>query len=386
MRYLPLLLAGLLRRKTRTALTLLSIAAAFALFGMLDAVRVAFTAPESLSGIDRLIVSSRLSLTQTLPQAYLARIASVPGVDQVAHADWFGGIYQDPKNFFPNIAVSPAAYLDLHPEYYLPAEQRQAFLTTRTGAIVGQALAERFGWQVGDRIPLQATLYPNKDGRDYWLFDLVGIYQITEPQLRGVERQLLFRYDYFDEGRTLGQGTIGWFVVRVRDPNDADRVAQAIDRQFENSTYETTARSERDFQRSFARQIGDIGLIVTAIMAAVFFTLILLTGNTMGQSIRERIPELAVLKTIGFRNRLLLVLVVAESTLLLLIGGLFGLLMARVALPAIRAASSGQLDVVMAPQSWLTGLALMVAIGVVVGLPPALKAMRLRIVDALAGR
>ncbi|MBK1701984.1 FtsX-like permease family protein [Thiococcus pfennigii] len=385
MKYLPLVLAGLLRKKPRTLLTLLSVAAAFALFGMLDAVRVAFTAPETATGIDRLIVSSRLSLTQTLPSSYLARIASVPGVAGVAHADWFGGIYQDPKNFFPNIAVSDN-YLTLHPEYELPPAQQQAFLKTRTGAIVGAALAERFGWRLGDKIPLQGALYPNKDGTDRWLLDLVGIYRVGDAQLRGLERQLLFRYAYFDEGRTLGEGTVGWFTVRVADPRQADRVAQAIDRQFANSAFETTARSERDFQRSFAQQIGDIGLIVTAIMAAVFFTLLLLTGNTMAQAIRERIPELAVLKTIGFSNRAVLLLVMAESVTLLVLGGLAGLVMARLALPVISEATSGQLDVVMATRSWLLGGVLMVAIGLIVGLPPALKAMRLRIVDALAGR
>ncbi len=284
------------------------------------------------------------------------------------------------------MAVSPAAYLDLYPEFELPPEQRRAFLTTRTGAVVGEALTESYGWRVGDKIPLQATLYPNKDGTTGWLFDLVGIYRVTDPQLRGLERQLLFRYDYFDEGRTLGHGTVGWFVVRVEDPQRADQVAQAIDHQFENSTYETAARSERDFQRSFARQIGDIGLIVTAIMAAVFFTLVLLTGNTMGQAIRERIPELAVLKTLGFTNRFVLQLVVAEAILLLVTGGVLGLVLARLSLPVIRGASGGQLNVVMPAETWLIGLGLMVAIGLVVGLPPAVRAMRLRIVDALAER
>ena len=385
MKYLPLLLAGLLRKKARTLLTLLSVAAAFALFGMLDAVRVAFTAPETATGIDRLIVSSRLSLTQTLPYSYLARIASVPGVAAVAHADWFGGIYQDRKNFFPNIAVSDN-YLDLYPEYQLPPAQEKAFLKTRTGAIVGKELAERFRWRTGDKIPLQGTLYPNKDGSNRWLFDLAGIYRVSDEQLRGLERQLLFRYDYFDEGRTLGNGTVGWFVVRVADPGHADRVAQAIDHQFANSDFETTARSERDFQRSFAQQIGDIGLIVTAIMGAVFFTLLLLTGNTMGQAIRERIPELAVLKTIGFSNRAVLLLVMVESVALLSLGGLAGLVLARLAMPVIGRATSGQFDFLMSGRTWLLGVVLMVAIGLVVGLPPALKAMRLRIVDGLAGR
>ena len=386
MKYLHLLFAGLFRKKTRTFLTLLSVTAAFALFGLLDTVRVAFSAPETVSGIDRLVVASRFSIIQPLPYSQLARIQSVSGVKGVTYAAWFGGIYQDPKNFFANIAVEPRSYLDLYPELVMPADQREAFLKTRTGAIVGASLAERFGWKLGDRIPLKATIFPHPDGSNLWTFDLIGIYRAGEEALRGIEQQLLFRYDYFDEGRLFGQGTVGWYVVKVADPERASEVAQAIDHLFTNSADETRTQGERDFQRSFAKQIGDIGLIVTAIMGAVFFTLLLLTGNAMAQSIRERIPELAVLKTIGFSNPTVLGLVLSESILLLTLGGLGGLLAARVGLPMIRAASGGQLDVVMRAETWLLGVGLMLLIGVAVGLPPALRAMRLRIVDALAGR
>jgi putative ABC transport system permease protein len=384
-KYLPLLFAALLRKKTRTVLTLLSVAAAFTLFGMLDAVRVAFNAPQGVSGIDRLVVASRFSIIQPLPYGDLVRIEKVPGVKDVAWANWFGGIYQDPKNFFANIAVSLPSYLDIYPDIVLPDAQKQAFLNTRTGAVVGESLARRFDWNIGDRIPLQATIFPRKNGGNIWTFDLVGIYHAAQPELRGIEQQLLFRYDYFDEGRQFGQGTVGWYIVEVNDPAEADRVAQAIDRLFANSADETKTQSEREFQLSFAKQIGDIGLIVTAIMGAVFFTLLLLTGNTMAQAIRERIPELAVLKTIGFTNRAVLILVLCESVLLLLLGGVAGLLLARLGLPLIGAASSGQLDLVMPAQSWLLGVCLMLFIGIIVGLPPALRAMRLRIVDALAG-
>jgi putative ABC transport system permease protein len=384
-KYLPLLFAALLRRKTRTVLTVLSVAAAFTLFGMLDAVRVAFNAPRNVSGIDRLVVASRFSIIQPLPFSDLARIEKVPGVKAVAYANWFGGVYQDPKNFFPNIAVSLPSYLDIYPDIVLPEAQRQAFLNTRTGAVVGESLARRFGWKIGDRIPLQATIFPRKNAGNLWTFDLVGVDRAAQPELRSIEQQLLFRHDYFDEGRQFGQGTVGWYIVKVDDPADADRVAQRIDRLFANSADETKTQSEREFQLSFAKQIGDIGLIVTAIMGAVFFTLLLLTGNTMAQSIRERIPELAVLKTVGFSNRTVLLLVLGESVVLLALGGVFGLLLARLALPLIGAASSGRLDLVMPAQSWLLGLCLMLFIGIVVGLPPALRAMRLRIVDALAG-
>jgi putative ABC transport system permease protein len=339
-----------------------------------------------MAGLDRLIVRHKVSLIQTLPASYKARIQGIPGVTAVCDQTWFGGIYQDPKNFFPNFPVEPASYLDMYPELVLPKAQRQAFLSTRTGAVVGRSLADRFRWKIGDKIPLKPTIFPNRDGSAVWTFDLVGIFHAAEPELRASEGQMLFHHDYFDEGRELGQGTVGWYIERVTDPAQADRVAQAIDRQFANSAFETRTQSEREFQLAFAKQIGDIGLIVKAIMGAVFFTLVLLTGNTMAQSIRERIPELAVLKTIGFANRAVLLLVLAEAVLLLLIGGLLGMGTARLSLPAIRAATSGQFDLTMQTQTWILGLGLMTAIGVLVGLPPALKAMRLSIVDALAGR
>jgi len=386
MKYLHLIWMGLRRKKARTLLTLLSVAMAFALFGLLDAVRVAFTAPQNLAGIDRLVVTSRFSIIQPLPFAQLNRIRAVPGVRRIAWANWFGGIYQDAKNFFPTIAISPQPFLDIHSEIVLPAAQRQAFVSTRTGAIVGAALAERFGWKPGDRIPLQATIFPTRDGSIVWTLDLVGIFHAAQPELRGMEQQLFFNYAYFDEAREFGQGTVGWYIVQVDDPAHVDRIALAIDHLFANSSDETKSQSERDFQLSFAKQIGDIGLIVTAIMGAVFFALILLTGNTMAQAIRDRIPELAVLKTLGFTRHLILFIVLAESMLLLALGGAAGLVLARLSLPVLNAASGGQFDLPMAAQTWWLGLALALAIGIAVGLPPALRAMRLGIVDALSGR
>ena len=339
-----------------------------------------------MEGIDRLIVSSKFSIIQPLPYADYTRIQSVPGVQEVAYANWFGGIYQDPKNFFPNIAVSPKPFLDIHPEIVLPEQQQQAFLNTRTGAIVGETLAKRFGWKVGDKIPLQATIFPKKDGSNTWEFDLVGIFHAAQTELQGIEQQMLFQYDYFDEARQFGQGTVGWYIVKVDDPAHANDVAQTIDKMFANSSDETKTQSEREFQLSFAKQIGDIGLIVSAIMGAVFFTLLLLTGNTMAQAMRDRIPELAVLKTIGFTNRAVLLIILAEAIFLLLLGGLGGMATAKMMLPAMSAATGGQLTLPLTAQTWLLGVVLMLLLGVAVGLPPAVHAMRLKIVDALAGR
>ena len=385
MKYFHLIWAALFRSKTRTLLTLLSVVAAFLLFGMLDSVRVAFNSGGSIAGADRLVVASRLSITQMLPYSLLSQIESTKGVKKIAYAAWFGGIYQDPKNFFPNFSVSPS-YLDLFPEFTIPPEQRKVFDDDRTGAIVGASLAKRFGWKIGDSIPLQATIFPTK-GSNAWAFKLDGIFHIKDPKQQGQENQMLFHWRYFDEANDYVKSKVGWYIVRLDHIDQASRVANAIDAISANSDHETKTQTEQAFNQGFAKQFANIGLIVTAIMAAVFFTLLLLTGNTMAQAVRERIPELAVLKTIGFSSRSVLLLVLAESVLLIVLGGTLGLGLAAFLMPFVSAASGGaiQLPTVL-PQTWALGLVLMFLIGLVVGLPPAMRAMRLNIVDALAGR
>lgn len=389
MKYLHLVWAALFRRKTRTIFTLLSVLAAFLLFGMLDAVRSAFDAPPSAAGVNRLVVSSRISIIQPLPQSLLSRIEAIPGVDKVAYANWFGGYYQDPKNqnVMFQIAVNPD-YLDVYPEFTLPPEQRKAFEQTRTGALVGAAAAKALGLKIGDKIPIKGAIFSNKaSGETTWTFDIVGIFNASEEKMRGLENQMLFRWDYFDEGRTFGNGTIGWYIARVADPNQSERIASAIDALSANSDHETKTQTEQAFNLAFVKQLGDIGLIVGAIMAAVFFTLILLTGNTMAQAVRERIPELAVLKTLGFSNATVLGLVLAEAVLLIILGGVLGLALAQLLLPGVNAASGGRMNFPpIGASTWALGLALMVGIGLIVGALPALRGMRLRIVDALAGR
>jgi putative ABC transport system permease protein len=385
MKYLHLIWAALFRSKTRTSLTLLSVIAAFLLFGMLDSVRVAFDSGGAVAGANRMVVSSRLSITQMLPYSLDGKIAATPGVKKAAYAAWFGGIYRDPKNFFPNFSVSPN-YLDLYPEYELPAAQRKAFDTDRTAAIVGESLAKRHGWKVGDTIPMQATIFPIK-GSNNWEFKLAGIFKVNDGKRKGEENQLWFHWKYFDESNDYVKSRVGWYIVQLEDPGQADRVAKAIDALSANSDHETKTQTEQAFNQAFAKQFADIGLIVTAIMGAVFFTLLLLTGNTMAQAVRERIPELAVLKTIGFSNRSVLWLVLAESMLLIVIGGSIGLAIAALLMPGISAASNGVIQLpTVPPQTWGVGLALMLAIGAIVGLLPAIRAMRLNIVDALAGR
>ena len=385
MKYFHLIWAALFRSKTRTLLTLLSVVAAFLLFGMLDSVRVAFNAGGQVTGANRMVTMSRLSITQMLPYSLDAQIRAVPNVKQAAFAAWFGGIYRDPKNFFANFSVSPN-YLDLYPEFKLPAAQKQAWLADQRGAIVGESLAKRHGWKIGDTIPLQATIFPTK-GSNNWQFTLRGIYVVDDPKLKAQENVMFFHWKYFDEANDYVKGRVGWFIVQSANADGADRMAQAIDALSANSDHETKTQTEQAFNQSFAKQFADIGLIVTAIMGAVFFTLLLLTGNTMAQAVRERIPELAVLKTIGFSNRSVLWLVLAESILLVVLGGLIGLGISALIMPAVSAASGGAIQLPSLPGStWAMGVGLAVLIGAVVGLLPALRGMRLNIVDALAGR
>ncbi|MCW0374874.1 FtsX-like permease family protein [Xanthomonas sacchari] len=385
MKYFSLIWAQLFRSKTRTVLTLFSVIVAFLLFGLLDSVRVAFTAGGSVEGVNRLVVASRLSITQSLPVRLEAQIRSVPGVRDVTYAMWFGGIYKDPKDFFPNFSVAPN-FFDVYSEYVVPPEQLKAFRDTRTGAAVGEALAKKNGWKVGDVIPLQATIFP-RGGSNDWPLELKAIFRAKDRANVQAENQLMMNWKYFDESNDYIKGRVSWYTVRLDNPEHASRVAQAIDALSANSDHETKSQTESAFQQAFVKQFADIGLIVTSIMGAVFFTLVLLTGNTMAQAVRERIPELATLKTLGFQDRTVLTLVIVESVLLIVLGGLLGMALAAAAIPVLASASRGALPVHAVPlQTWLIGAALMLVIGVVVGLLPALRAQRLKIVDALAGR
>ncbi len=385
MKYLSLVWAQLFRSKTRTLLTLLSVVAAFLLFGMLDSVRVAFNAGGSVDGANRLIVASRLSITQSLPVRLQSQIESIPGVRKVTYAMWFGGIYQDQRNFFPNFSVAPN-FFDVYGEYDVPPDQLQAFRDTRTGAAVGEALANKFGWKIGDTIPMQATIFP-RGGSNDWPLELKAIFRAKDRSNVGAENQLMMNWKYFDESNDYIKNQVSWFTVQLSNADQASRVAQAIDAISANSDHETKSQTESAFQQAFAKQFADIGLIVTAIMGAVFFTLLLLTGNTMAQAVRERIPELATLKTLGFTDGTVLVLVMVESVLLVVIGGLIGLGLASAIMPGVSAASGGVIALPTVPaQTWLIGLGLMIGIGIIVGVLPALRAQRLKIVDALAGR
>ena len=386
MRYLPILWAGLFRKKTRTILTLLSIVVAFALFGLLQAVQVAFESGADAADAKRLLTTARYSIIEPLPMSYLRRIEQVPGVVGVASADWFGAKYQNESNAFPVFAVDPARYLDMYPEFTIERAHREAFARTRTGAVAGKRLADRFGWKVGQKLPISSEIHAKTDGSMSWEFDLVGILDADDPAVRGNTDMVLINVAHFDEARQIGRGKTGWYIVRVADSTQARAISATIDTLFTNSPDETKTQPEKEFALGFAKQIGDIGALVTRILIAVFFTILILTGNTMAQSIRERIPELAILKTLGFSDGKVTALVLAEAVLLLILGGGVGMGAAVAAMPALNGSTGGRFPpLFIGPETWLLATAIAALVALCIGLPPALRANRLKIVDALSG-
>ena len=383
MKFLYLVWSNLKRKKLRTTLTSLSVLVAFVLFAMLSALNLALTGGVTLAEANRLIVRHRVSFIQLLPHSYMARIAKIAGVSRVSHQTWFGGVYQDPKNQFASFPVEPELFLAMNPDIVLPDDQRQAWLKSRTGAIVGQTLATRFQWKIGDRIPLTSPIWPNKAG-GAWQFDIVGIFEDTKS-VRNAS-SFLFRYDYFDEARAYGEGQVGWYQVRVDDPGRAAEIAGAIDAEFANSSAETKAETEGSMFQGFAKQIGDIGTIVSLIVAAVFFTILLVAGNTMAQSVRERTQELGVLKALGFTNQLVLRVVLSESLAIAVLGGLAGLAFGWLMVTGLGQSSFIRqfFPIFFIPgRDLFVGAVLAVALGFIAGILPAIQAMRLRLADAL---
>jgi putative ABC transport system permease protein len=386
-KFLPLLWSSLLRRKLRTVFTLLSIAVAFTLFGVLMATRTAFSAGVTVAGAERLVMLDKVSMVNALPLRYRAQIASVPGVADVTHGNWFGGIYQDPRNVFATIAVEPESWLRIHPEFVVSPSQQQAWLADRTGAMVGVETARRFNWRLGDRVPLQGTIYRRPDGRP-WEFTIDAIYD--SPEGVADRTQFFIHQTYLNE--TLAPGAYGrdevtYFVVKVADPRESEQVASRLDALFAGSSPQTKTATEKAFVSSFANQIGDIGAIMLAIAGAVLFTILIVTGNTMAEATRERTSELAVLKTLGFSDGKIVALVLAESCLIALSGGGLGLGLAIAGITAIGDPTRGMLPPIHLPAGEIVrGVGFIVMLGVVAGLLPALQARRLRIVDALRRR
>lgn len=379
------LIANLGRKPVRTWLTFLSIVVCFLLFGLLRSVGTAFSAPPNLSGVERLVVSPKFSIIDPLPISHMNQVRSVPGVEAAAHADWFGGRYLDLGLAFPKIPIKPMEYFDLFPEYRIPPEQLETFEKTRTGAVASRGTVERFGWQIGDVIPIVADIYPKMDGSLLWEFELVGIYE-TPTQTGGNFEDFYIHYDFFEEAKQHSKGMMGWVSVRVENPDLAAEVASAIDARFENSRDPTRTMTEKEWNAQFAKQLGDIGLMVTMILAAVFFSILLLVGNTMFQAFRERLRDLGVLKALGFNDGQVARMLLYESLVLTLGGGMVGLLLSYGLLiavsPMLQSLGTFSLDSV----SILVGLAIALGLGLVVGAVPAIRARSAAIVEVLRVR
>jgi putative ABC transport system permease protein len=383
-KYWPMVWGALMRKKIRTGLTLAALTLAFLLIGLLQAVNSVIAGGAEFLGANRMIVQARNSFTTPLPMRLLPQIEAVPGVQYVNHSQWFGGTYGERRDFFAQFAVNPQRLFDTYPEWVLPAEQRRAFISTQDGAIVGKLLADKFGWKVGDIVPITSGIWTHPDGTRNWEWRIVGIFDGRDAEWSKRANLMYLNYAQFEEGRVPGaRGLAGVFVVRVADPLQAAKVGSAIDVKFANSSDETKTQSEQEFQLGFLKQLGDIGMILNAISGAVFFTILILTGYTMSQAVRDRVPELAVLKCLGFTDRAVLLLVLAEALLLCVIGAAMGMALATV-IPPI--ALPPEFPVRADAGVWGFAAVATVGLALAVGLPPAIHAMRIKIVDALAGR
>jgi len=377
MKFGGLMFANLFRKKLRLTLTIGSFAVALMLFGFLAVVKTAFSGGVEIAGADRLVVINRVSIIQPLPLSYMDKIGRMPGVKGITHANWFGGVYQDERNFFPQFAVDVSTWRQMYPEFKLTEAEWNNFVKDRQGAIAGAATAKRFGWKVGDRIPIKGTFLPG-----VWEFNLDGIYHGSRQA--DDESQFWFQWDLFEEKvPDRLKGNVGWYTVRVDNPDDSLRVARAIDAEFANSPYETHTDTEKAFAAGWVKQFGNIEFLILTIGAVVFFTLLLVTGNTMAIAVRERTGELAVLKAIGYSDKFVLFLVLLESLVIALIGGGFGLLCAK-GLTLLGDPTHGMLPVFYLPtKAMLTGLIAALLVGIASGILPAVGAMRLRVVNAL---
>jgi len=376
MKYLPFIFRNLFRKKTRTLLTVGSIAVALFLFGLLVTIETALNAGVDVAGVDRLIVRNKISLIMPLPLAYQERLRQIDHVSEATFASWFGAIYQEPKNFFPQFAIDTETYRAVFPEFEISDDEWQAFLADQQGAVVGRVTADRFGWKVGDRIPLQGTFLSGT-----WQFNIRAIYDGSRAG--DDESQFWFHGKYLEESRTWGKGTVGWYTVKIDDPDYAVTVSETVDERFSNSAYETSTETEQAFAAGFAKQIGNIRMLITSIGAVVLFTLLLVTGNTMAMAVRERVPELGVLKTLGFGDRTVLLLVLAESFVIALVGGTLGIGLAKLFTMG-GDPTGGMLPVFyLSTGEMVLGIAIAVFVGLAAGSIPALTAMNLRIVDAL---
>ncbi|MEM1080161.1 MAG: FtsX-like permease family protein [Pseudomonadota bacterium] len=374
---------NLTRKKLRTTLTLLSIIIAFLLFALLGGLSRAFNAGVDLAGADRLVTMHKMAFIQPVPYSYLARIESIEGVRTALPQTWFGAYYQEPRQQFGLFPTQFDNFRQVYPERTISEEQWQNLLTDQTGVLIGAAMAEDYGWSVGDTVPISSSIYSQQDGSRSW--DVTIAATFTGTGNTADEMQAFMHYDYFNESRSFGRDTVGWVVTQIDDPERADEIAAQIDQRFANSPTETKTSTEAGWAAGFAAQIGNIGLMVQMVLGCVFFTLLLITGNTMAQAVRERTSELAVMKTIGFSDRRVLWMVLAESVTVALLGGALGLALGFVFMEGAAATMSQFLPgLALPPGAVIAGLLLALGLGLVTGIVPAWQAGRLKVIDALA--
>jgi putative ABC transport system permease protein len=383
MKYFGLIWAGLWRKRTRTFFTMASIVVAFLLFGLLQGLNQGFNTVVTNLNVDRLYVSAKTNMTDGLPISYSARIKAVPGVRAVSHWTYFGGYFRDARNAIPAFATDPEPLFKVYREMKIKPEYLEAMKRTRTGALVGDALAKKYGWKVGDRVPIGTSIWTTKQGSSTWMFDIVGTFDTSS--YGGGFPSFYLNQEYFKENSAFGGDVVHYYLVGIKDPHQATQISKQIDALFANSAYETRTQTESALAQMQLKQLGDINFIVNAIVGAVLFTLLFLTANTMMQSVRERTPELAVLKTLGFSDSKVLTLVLIEALMLCVFAAAIGLALATFVFEsgALRRifGNFGMPLIVMAMGG---GTALVLAL--VSGLPPAWRARQLNIVDALAGR
>lgn len=383
MKYFGLVWAGLWRKKTRTVFTMISIVIAFLLFGLLQGINQGFGTAMGNLDVNRLYVSARTSMTDGMPISYLTRIRNVPGVEAASMWAYFGGYYQDARKPIPAFATDAVELFKVYEDIKIEPEYIEAMARTRTGVLLSEALAAEYGWKVGDRIPLGTSIWTNKSGGNTWEFDIVGTF---DASAYGAGFPAFYlNWSYFDEARQFGNGEVHYYIVSVSDPKQADRISRDIDAMFANSSVETRTQTEYALAQAQLKQLGDINFIANAIVGAVLFTLLFLTANTMMQSVRERTSELAVLKTLGYSDTKVLVLVLTEALLLCLFAAALGIALAALVFesPALQQLF-GNFSMPTIVAAMGAGIAVLVAF--VSGFPPAWRARQLNIVDALAGR